>query len=67
MKQRQDAYEQGVLRLGILMVSLLLFFAAIAFFPHKSPLQNAALMISIMVFLYSLLAMFKSSASSRYR
>lgn len=67
MSRQHDSYEQGVLRLGIFTASLLLFVVAIAFLPHKSPVQNAALMISIIVFLFSTLSMFKGLTSSRYR
>ncbi len=67
MSDRGSSSSQGVLWAGILMLGVFLLVISLGFFQAGSVLQNATLMISIIMCLLSTLSMFKRLATSRYR
>jgi hypothetical protein len=58
---------QSILWAGILMLGVFLLVISLGFLQAGSALQNATLMVSIIMCLLSTISMFKRLATSRYR
>jgi hypothetical protein len=58
---------QSILWAGVLMLGVFLLVISLGFFQAGSVLQNATLMVSIIMCLLSTVSMFKRLATSRYR